>query len=84
LREGDALHGVDQYLLENRGLVDIMFHPVNGNAATEEEGAQLTRKLRDLHERNFVAADAIYREITDRPWSSEIPTPERLSPKAPR
>jgi hypothetical protein len=59
LRNGQIEAGVSAYLLENRGIVDIQFHPVNGDASTAQEGNRLTDQLRALHGRSYELAAAL-------------------------
>jgi hypothetical protein len=54
-------HGARRYLELNRALLDIYFHPINGNAATEAEAEQLQQRLETLHGRAFSLADALLR-----------------------
>jgi hypothetical protein len=61
LREGEIQAGLKAFLLENRSIMDIQFHPVNGDATTEDEGRRLTAVLRAVHERSF----ELVRELED-------------------
>lgn len=60
VQKADA-HGAERYLMLNRGLLDLYFSPVNGNAADEREGQQLNEEWRALHQRAFALADALLR-----------------------
>ncbi len=60
VQRADA-HGAERYLMLNRGLLDLYFSPVNGNAASEREGEQLNDEWRALHDRAFAFADALLR-----------------------
>jgi hypothetical protein len=57
---GDG-HGARRYLDLNRGLNDIYFSPINGNATNDTEAEVLQRRFEALHSRAFSLADTLLR-----------------------
>jgi hypothetical protein len=59
-------HGVEHFLAafgSMGSLYDLVFHPVNGNAATEAEGRQATERLHELIAEAYPIAQDIEHEL---------------------